>query len=308
MPRPRRRSRRLGQGPRRARGTAHGAHRQAASQAAPFLRAPGKPPRERSQTNLSRGLELGLNPRLPLAPSRRPRSRCPPAPRLKNPPPPPNRLLVTPGAVAAMLVAATSPFLPVAPWTTTVSPGRRPTAFVEASRVIVVVDGSSVTLTSAPVEVRTYRTSPSTTETVPAVPAAAPPPKPAERAGPGCTRGAPGARRAAAPVAPASARKREARAATPLPLPGGAVAFLQRGAAPEAPGDEEDRDQARGRDREADAAGGAVGRPVVVVARELGRLAAGRRGLGRRLAGHGLAARRFAGPVPLIRCRSCRCR
>ena len=61
-------------------------------------------------------------------------------------------LLREAGAVAVTDVAVTAPLLPVAPWTVTVSPGRRSIAAASALRVIV-VDLVSVTFTIDPVEV-----------------------------------------------------------------------------------------------------------------------------------------------------------
>ena len=100
-------------------------------------------------------------------------------PPVPVPPPSPPKPELTPGAVAETELAATV-FLVVEPWTTTVSPGRSPPADALALRVTV-VDFVSVTFTSEPAEVRTYRLSPSTTETVP-VAAAVDPGKPAKGA------------------------------------------------------------------------------------------------------------------------------
>ena len=79
-----------------------------------------------------------------------------PVPVLGLPPnPPPGKPAnpeLTPGAVADTDVAVTAPLPPVAPWTETVSPGRRSIAAASALRVIVVCL-VSVTFTIDPVEV-----------------------------------------------------------------------------------------------------------------------------------------------------------
>ena len=70
----------------------------------------------------------------------------------RAPLPKPPKPELTPGAVAETDVAVTAPPFPVAPWTVTVSPGRRSIAAASALRVTV-VDLVSVTFTTDPVAV-----------------------------------------------------------------------------------------------------------------------------------------------------------